>query len=46
MGDHQGGASAHQRVQGGLHRALGFRETGPYSSAPTPGAIFFELKLS
>ena len=29
-----------------LYRSLGFRETEPYSSAPTPGAIFFELKLS
>ena len=29
-----------------LYRALGFRETGPYSDAPTPGAIFFELRLS
>jgi ribosomal protein S18 acetylase RimI-like enzyme len=29
-----------------LYRALGFRETGPYSAEPTPGAIFFELRLS
>ena len=29
-----------------LYRSLGFRETGPYSGTPTPGAIFFELKLS
>ena len=29
-----------------LYRALGFRETGPYSEAPTPGAIFFELRVS
>jgi len=28
-----------------LYRALGFRPTGPYSAAPTPGAIFFELSL-
>lgn len=29
-----------------LYRSLGFRETGPYSPAPTPGARFFELSLS
>ena len=29
-----------------LYRSLGFRETGPYSPAPTPGALFFELSLS
>ena len=29
-----------------LYRSLGFRETGPYSAQPTPGAIFFELRLS
>jgi ribosomal protein S18 acetylase RimI-like enzyme len=29
-----------------LYRSLGFRETGPYSAEPTPGAIFFELRLS
>ena len=29
-----------------LYRSLGFRETGPYSDAPTPGAVFFELRLS
>jgi ribosomal protein S18 acetylase RimI-like enzyme len=28
-----------------LYRSLGFRPTGPYSPAPTPGAIFFELEL-
>jgi len=29
-----------------LYRSLGFVECGPYSDAPTPGAIFFELSLS
>ncbi len=29
-----------------LYRSLGFKETGPYLSCPTPGAICFELKLS
>jgi len=29
-----------------LYRTLGFRETGPYSTAPTPGALYFELSLS
>jgi carbonic anhydrase len=29
-----------------LYRSLGFRERGPYSAKPTPGAIFFELNLS
>jgi len=29
-----------------LYRSLGFRETGPYLSTPTPGAICFELRLS
>jgi len=29
-----------------LYRSLGFRETGPYSPAPTPGARYFELSLS
>ena len=29
-----------------LYRSLGFRETGFYSPAPTPGALFFELSLS
>ncbi|MGH8676257.1 MAG: GNAT family N-acetyltransferase [Burkholderiales bacterium] len=29
-----------------LYRSLGFRETGPYSAEPTPGALFFELRLS
>ena len=29
-----------------LYRSLGFREIGPYSAEPTPGAIFFELRLS
>lgn len=29
-----------------LYRSLGFRERGPYSAEPTPGAIYFELKLS
>ncbi|MBI2752572.1 MAG: GNAT family N-acetyltransferase [Betaproteobacteria bacterium] len=29
-----------------LYRSLGFRETGPYSPAPTSGARFFELSLS
>lgn len=29
-----------------LYRSLGFRERGPYSAAPTPGARCFELKLS
>ena len=28
-----------------LYRALGFAPCGPYSAAPTPGAIFFELQL-
>ena len=28
-----------------LYRDLGFRETGPYLAAPTPGAVCFELKL-
>ncbi len=28
-----------------LYRDLGFRETGPYLAAPTPGALCFELKL-
>ena len=29
-----------------LYRDLGFRETGPYLAAPTPGAICFELTVS
>lgn len=29
-----------------LYRDLGFRETGPYLPAPTPGALCFELRLS
>ena len=29
-----------------LYRDLGFRETGPYLAAPTPGAICFEFKVS
>jgi ribosomal protein S18 acetylase RimI-like enzyme len=28
-----------------LYRALGFAPRGPYSAAPTPGAVFFELRL-
>jgi ribosomal protein S18 acetylase RimI-like enzyme len=28
-----------------LYRALGFASRGPYSPSPTPGAIFFELRL-
>jgi GNAT superfamily N-acetyltransferase len=28
-----------------LYNALGFAPTGPYSSTPTPGAIFFQLSL-
>jgi GNAT superfamily N-acetyltransferase len=29
-----------------LYRSLGFAPRGPYSEAPTPGAIFFELSFS
>jgi ribosomal protein S18 acetylase RimI-like enzyme len=29
----------------GLYRALGFSPRGPYAAAPTPGALFFELRL-
>ena len=29
-----------------LYRSLGFRETGPYAPAPTPGALYFVLSLS
>jgi ribosomal protein S18 acetylase RimI-like enzyme len=29
-----------------LYESLGFRETGPYSRDPTPGARFFELRIS
>jgi ribosomal protein S18 acetylase RimI-like enzyme len=29
-----------------LYQSLGFVERGPYSDDPTPGAIFFELRLS
>ena len=28
-----------------LYRALGFAPRGPYGANPTPGAIFFELRL-
>lgn len=28
-----------------LYRSLGFRERGPYAATPTPGAIFFEVRL-
>jgi ribosomal protein S18 acetylase RimI-like enzyme len=28
-----------------LYHALGFRPRGPYAAAPTPGALFFELRL-
>jgi putative acetyltransferase len=28
-----------------LYRALGFAQCGPYSAKPTPGALFFELRL-
>jgi ribosomal protein S18 acetylase RimI-like enzyme len=28
-----------------LYRALGFAPRGPYSPNPTPGAVFFELRL-
>jgi len=30
----------------GMYRRLGFRESGPYSSNPTPGAIYLRLPLS
>ena len=29
-----------------LYRDLGFRETGAYLAAPTPGALCFELRLA
>ncbi|MGH8676146.1 MAG: GNAT family N-acetyltransferase, partial [Burkholderiales bacterium] len=29
-----------------LYRSLGFRETGPYSASPTPGALYFQLRFS
>lgn len=29
-----------------LYRSLGFRERGPYAAQPTPGALYFELRLS
>jgi ribosomal protein S18 acetylase RimI-like enzyme len=29
----------------GLYGALGFAPRGPYASPPTPGALFFELRL-
>jgi GNAT superfamily N-acetyltransferase len=29
-----------------LYRDLGFRDTGPYLPAPTPGALCFELELN
>ena len=29
-----------------LYRDLGFRETDPYLTCPTPGAVCFELRLS
>ena len=29
-----------------LYRDLGFRDSGPYLAAPTPGALCFELRLS
>jgi GNAT superfamily N-acetyltransferase len=29
-----------------LYKDLGFRESGPYLEAPTPGALCFELSLS
>jgi ribosomal protein S18 acetylase RimI-like enzyme len=29
-----------------LYRSLGFRERGPYSADPTPGALYFEFRLS
>lgn len=28
-----------------LYRSFGFRQTGPYSAHPTPGAIYLELPL-
>ena len=28
-----------------LYRALGFQPRGPYAAAPTPGALFFELRF-
>ena len=28
-----------------LYGALGFRPRGPYAAAPTPGALYFELRL-
>jgi putative acetyltransferase len=28
-----------------LYQSLGFRPIGPYSDQPTPGAMFFELRL-
>jgi ribosomal protein S18 acetylase RimI-like enzyme len=28
-----------------LYRALGFEPRGPYAAVPTPGALFFELRL-
>ena len=28
-----------------LYGALGFQPRGPYAAAPTPGALFFELRL-
>jgi GNAT superfamily N-acetyltransferase len=29
-----------------LYRSYGFRQAGPYSATPTPGAMYFELSLS
>jgi hypothetical protein len=30
----------------GLYRSLGFREIGPYTLNPVPGALFMELGLN
>ena len=41
-----GGESPKMREAIALYRSLGFVERDPYSAQPTPGAIFFELRLS
>ena len=34
------------QVAAGLYEQLGFKQVGPYSDNPTPGAIYLKLDLT